>query len=154
MKGIVVAVIAILGVSALIAVVGQHGSATPAQADQPAYRTTIPADVLDQLKRQDGLEVDTAIAPGTAAEAEAAVEAAIGGPIPSKDKVEAVQKVMVTADSSEVLPGRTVWMIYAPHVKQRIFGPAGISKPKLYEDARAMVFLDAATMKWIIIELY
>lgn len=154
MRGIVVAVIAILGVSALIAIVGHHGSAAPAQPDQPAYRTTIPAGVLDQLKREDGLEVDTAIAPGTAAEDEAAVEAAIGGPIPSKDKVEAVQKVVVTADSAEVLRGRTVWMVYAPHVKQRIFGPAGISKPKLYEDARAMVFLDAATMKGIMIELY
>lgn len=150
--GIVIAVVAILAVSALMLLVGQHNSS---DSNGPDYQTTIPVKVLDELRAETGTEVDTAIAATTtSSDAEAAVDAAIGPVgIPSKDKVEAVQKAVVTGQRGGVLKGRTVWMIYAPDVKQRVIGPAGVSSPE-YENAHAMAYVDATTMKLIQTDLY
>lgn len=142
---------------AAILAIAVGGAALRAHTSSPtpdaAYATQIPQDALADLQDATGIAVSpaTTLVPATD-KAEGAVDAAIGPlGIPSKDQVEAVELATVTADSGDVLTGRTMWVVYGTGVAQRQFGPGGTddSGTAVTEVVVSMAFVDPSTLKLI-----
>lgn len=143
-------VAAILAIAVVGAALRAHASSPTPDA---AYATRIPHDALADLRDATGIALSpaTTLAPA-ADEAEEAVDAAIGPlGIPNKDQVEAVELAKVTADSGDVLTGRTMWAVYGAGVAQRQFGPGGTddSGKAVTEVGVSMAFVDPPTLRLI-----